>query len=169
MKPKFRAWCKTLNNGNGKMLPVLAINFLKERVYVEANKKGVPTGYVHYDDCELMKRVGTDISGVDVFVGDIVEYAVRENEYSTISERKPLIGVVCLGKYEQDGSGGEFSPVEVVGVYIKYVGGKIDWYGKLEEIDDWKRTIAICDDYYCDKIKVIGNIYENPEMLEKQK
>jgi uncharacterized phage protein (TIGR01671 family) len=163
MKPKFRAWCKTLNNGNGKMLPVLAINFLKERVYIESDKRCFPTGYVSYDDCELMRKVGTDISGVDVFVGDIVKYGWN------YTHKVPWVGEVCFGEYDQDGSAGEYSPERVVGVYIKYIGGNIDWNGEPDPIDDYQKTIAICDKYYCDELKVLGNIYENPEMLEKQK
>lgn len=107
-------------------------------------------------------ELGIDVTGVchDVFTayeGDIVSY----NPYGD----NDIIGVVKFGQYEQDGSGGEYTPKLCYGFYIDRI------YTCLNEWDDpdnvfepeYLKTSSLI--YY--DIKRIGNIHENPEKMTR--
>jgi len=95
-----------------------------------------------------------DKNGREIYEGDIVRYKPGWNE---------LIGVVCFGHYSQDGSGGEYSPRSCVGFYVErkviipdeWDNGEV--YPREEE-----EQMSIAEQEY----EIIGNIYENPELLK---
>ena len=69
MDIKFRAWKKYQK----KMCEVLQIDFTNKKVYIEKNQKGIPFGYLRFDDVILMQSSGqTDKNGVEIYAGDIV-------------------------------------------------------------------------------------------------
>ena len=88
-----------------------------------------------------------DKNGKEIYEGDIVKggisYNWRENE----------IGIVEFGLFESDNSGDEYSANEVCGWNIKPI--------KLTEEDD-----VVTGGFIWKKLEIIGNIYENPELME---
>ena len=92
------------------------------------------------EDCNLMQFTGLkDINGVDIYEGDIL-FADRNNSRYT----------VCFGTHELS-SHYDSSPNECTGFYL--------YRHKLGFIE------SIGGDY--SMLKVIGNIYQNPELLEE--
>ena len=103
----------------------------------------------------------TDKNGKKIFEGDIVQYQTYDGFICT--------SVVKLSKYKQDGSGGEYNGIDCIGYYVAVI----------EFIcPDW------CDEDFCffhehlkaqnilevvKECEVIGNIYDNPELLEVSK
>ncbi len=100
----------------------------------------------------------TDKNGKKIFEGDIVRYKTY-NDFVCNS-------VVRFGEYEQDGSGGEYSPTHCVGLYAE-----IDNFAFPDWADDgsidfraFLRTQNLLE--VSDGCEVIGNIHDNPELLE---
>ena len=73
-------------------------------------------------------------------------------------------GVVKFGEYEQNASGGEYSGSKTIGFYgeFSYVNDGDNGYKKIEN-HDYEREESLLT---FGKTEVIGNIYENPELLE---
>lgn len=100
----------------------------------------------------------TDKNGTKIFEGDIVEY-ITFGDFDCQS-------IVKFGKYDQDGSGGEYHPEHCLGFYVD-----VDNF----TCPDWCKNNP---DYFCDYLKqqnilevantceVIGNIHDNPELLK---
>lgn len=101
----------------------------------------------------LMQFTGLkDKNGVEIYEGDVIECKTYIGQYKA---------VVCFGEYNQDGSGDEYPPTKCIGFYadkIKAVQTERDRHS----FDD---TTSIIDSEFS-WIKVIGNIYENPELLK---
>lgn len=101
----------------------------------------------------------TDKNGAKIFEGDIVNYN-NIYEYNCRS-------VVNIGKYDQDGSGGEYDSHECFGAYVK-----VDNFTCLYPNDNddpflfpyYLKTQNLMEiNVDCE---IIGNIYDNPELLE---
>lgn len=112
--------------------------------YFESNHEG---RWMQYAGCE-------DKDGKAVYESDVVE--LRWNRYV-------FTAVVKFGEYEQDGSGFEYAPSPCYGFYADAIS---EWdaneLGK-RIVPDYMVTASL---RMFDGIKVIGNIYENPELLE---
>lgn len=95
-----------------------------------------------------------------IFEGDIILHKSGIEECDCMS-------VVKIGKYSQDGSGGEYSPVECYGVYAEiYWHSTPDWvFEDYEPIKDFEKTMSLLE--LSGEIKVIGNIYDNPSILKE--
>ena len=94
---------------------------------------------------EVMQYTGLkDARGREIFEGDIV----GDHSFYAADE----IGVVKFGEFHADSAGGEYGYVECWGWYIE--GKSYDWRaGHFKNLE----------------IEVIGNIYENPELLKEDK
>lgn len=104
---------------------------------VEENSVGQYTGW-------------TDKNGTKVFEGDIV--AIPPN-----MSRKSTIGVVKFGDYK----------TPPYGVDKTNRGFYICWYYENEAIEEMlRRDIVFWFNYSHVEISIIGNIYDNPELLE---
>lgn len=99
-----------------------------------------------------------DKNGKLIFEGDIVEY----NTFDDFD----CYSVVKIGKYKQDGSGGEYSSGDCLGVYVE-----VDNFTCL----DWAENDPLCFSEYLEHqnlievnaiCEVIGNIHDNPELLK---
>ena len=100
----------------------------------------------------------TDKNGKKIFEGDIIRYNTF-NDFDCHS-------VVKFGEYEQDGSAGEYNPRDCIG-----------WYVEVDNFTcpDWAEDDPIYFNDYLkqqnllevsDECEIIGNIHDNPELLE---
>ena len=95
----------------------------------------------------------TDKNGTKVFEGDIV--AIPPN-----MSRKSTLGVVKFGDYKTPPYGVDKTNR---GFYIR-------WYYENEAIEEMlRRDIVFWFNYSHVDISIIGNIYDNPELLEVEK
>ena len=143
--PRFRAWHKPMQ----RMSEVFAISF--ERQKVKIRDLTVP-----FEDCVLMQSTGLfDENGKEIFEGDVVELHHFTENYSTTGGvyegEESLVGIVRYGYTDDE---------------IKYF-GKVyppTWflenrYGQLD--------FSALGGLHEESFKVIGNIYQNPELVEK--
>lgn len=136
---KFRAFHKP----SKKMFGVGMIDFVKKLIVgiiPSTNERLI--NYYDLNKCELMQFTGlTDCEGKDIFEGDIVEVEFDDyysNDFFTIDEGSIFIGKIIF---------------ESFGYYIEFD----DTYMSINDIN----TFNI-------KIKILGNIHQNPELLEKK-
>lgn len=133
---------------------------IKFRAWIKANKRiencvGVNPWHIHdcdrvywkHDEVELMQYTGLkDKNGKDIYESDIIK---NEDRYHKV------IGIIKFGKvpdHNRDEGGHQ-------GFYI-------EWQDKnSNRWSEWWR----CDlNYWRDKIEVISNLFENPELLEAE-
>ncbi|MCI8339976.1 MAG: hypothetical protein HFH62_15095 [Lachnospiraceae bacterium] len=148
---------------NGKWIE----GYLSDKNYIDAPKLG---GELLVDENTICQRAGT-VSGQEIWENDICQWT------NTIYGK--CTGVVRYGKWTQDGSGGEYDGTKCLGWYleVKRVQRR-EWDDLVltdeeaeEEYPDYKRTISLIDDDSWDiqDFAVVGNIFDNPELLEVAK
>lgn len=102
-----------------------------------------------------------DKNGAKIFEGDIVRY----NDIADFD----IHATVKFGEYDQDGSGGEYEPSKCIGVYFEMINFTRPGWAEELGLDprDYNGTTTPLG---CNVIgiEVIGNIYDNPELLEAQ-
>ncbi|MFL8888668.1 YopX family protein [Helcococcus kunzii] len=158
MIPKFRAWHKR----NKIMLNVISINFSLKQITadIETRKIYPELDYwwketdIPFSEIVLMQSTGLkDKNGIEIFEGDIAKVGLYGDVFNVI---------IKFGDYEQDGSGGEYSGAEVLGFY-----GEVINYRSLIENGIYISKVDIKTSLFIyDELEVLGNIYENPELLE---
>ncbi|MDG8102266.1 YopX family protein [Streptococcus pneumoniae] len=160
MIPKFRVWVKI-----GKRMvfsdDILAIDYenkeiVTQQVYFE---NGLPDDrdiYCYdFDEIELMQSTGLfDRNGKEIFEGDILKFNDEWNEY-------------CHEGYV-DGSVEGVNYVEVVRSEICFEFGKTKYpdsslFILMEDEQLNFKDFIKSEDF---EFEIIGNIYENPELLE---
>lgn len=146
---KYRAW----DNEDKVMRLVKSINYaddgFAETVRVEL--VGKQHSCVHGESCVLLQYTGTkDANGIEICEGDLIELEDFDGNYKSI---------VRFGVYEQDGSGGEYGPDEVIGFYIEALPNQLDRFG-YPIPEEWavNASMVIAERH---KPKVIGNIYDD--------
>lgn len=146
-KVKFRAWVIE----EKIMVEVKEINF--EHQYIQYKKyedveKGYENKYVGFDEIELMQYTGLkDKNGVEIYEGDII----KAKPYG-----KEAIGKVCytgcdyevLEKTDDPLEFSDYVPMTRIGSNVLY-----------EARDEYPS--------FGNRLEVIGNIYENLDLLEK--
>lgn len=130
----------------------------KFRVWSEKNKKmleiqkhsfktgkSMPYGYnIAYDFGGIMQYTGLkDIKGTEVYEGDIIPFHLDSN----------VKGVVRFGEYTDWNCK---RPTQHIGFYVDFIG-------------EHKRINRKDLGYWVEVSYVIGNIYENPELLEGER
>lgn len=137
---KFRFW----NKSTGTM----SIPYFLEEIH-----HLIPWSFVDYKDMEIMQYTGLkdkDGVGVEIYEGDILllkdEFPETETDPSEVSYH--LVPVICV-----DGSFGVKVPKE------RY--GSNHYYSP-----DFFTFPEIRDITGIEELKVIGNIYEDPELME---
>lgn len=111
--------------------------------------------YVGKEGIELMQFTGLhDKNGREIYEGDILHCF---GSFGTKHKYE-----VKFGKYEQDGSGGEYGPSNCLGFYAEYLEkDKRDEYD-LPVIYEEDHTKSLLE---FEEYEVISNIHENPELL----
>lgn len=142
----FKFWHKKTN----QIYPVHVMGFESERIWFEFSgsewdEDQTVSGWSDKDD--LMQWTGlTDKNGVKIFEGDVVEV------FTDGSGRKGYVvfedGTFCLASLTQ------YKDRPYTEMVRMWSDGTHDWYS-LEQIEQ-------------DNFEVIGNIYENPELLEEK-
>ena len=148
---KFRAWDtktkKMIFTGFHVMGEVTAFGLIDQ--YIDDNRCGADTSLDRWNDIELMQYTGlTDCNGKEIYEGDIVLVPIGYPE-----DGKPIYG--------------NFQGVIVYGSPIYFTtdeyGLPIGTTGFFIETKDGRHSMLLGRDE-----KVIGNIYENKELLESE-
>lgn len=135
-KLKFRAFLKN----NRKMYDVLTLDIIDQRALIEntEDKRRPLRGYVKMSEIELMQFTGLkDTNGREIYEGDIIKVIFEYSEMDGTPNNAVDFGEVLFD---------ENSACYIVCGVNKTMG----------ELSDWHQ----------EKLYVIGNIYENPELLE---
>ncbi|MCY8837586.1 YopX family protein [Bacillus atrophaeus] len=94
-------------------------------------------------------------NGREIYQGDVIE---------VFKAYKSFKAIVKFGNYNQDGSGAEYSPTECIGFYAEAIQpNQKDEFG-CHLISDYEEEMSLLE---FDSIEIIGNIYEDPELLEE--
>lgn len=75
-------------------------------------------------------------------------------------------GIIRYGKYLQDGSGNEYPEIACYGFYVEVV--KVEPYYGMDELNypHYLKTISVLEMFMRNTgVTVIGNIFDNPELL----
>jgi len=154
---KFRAW------DGEKMINVYQMQFQKIGIVVRdlQGKRFNSTEIIKLENPILMQYTGLkDKNGKEIFEGDIVSWPARRMECeqceTKASEDYSKFCADCGGKIhtiEEHGGQGE----------ITFSDGAFKYFYK--EDDDWGYLVSPDEKIYRDKVEVLGNIHENPELL----
>jgi len=138
---KFRAWIKNKKFGR-EMFDVVMISWVGQKVILSGRG-----GSVSLDECELMQYTGRkDKNDKEIYEGDIV--------------RHYLWGIAIVKFGEGTNIGGGDSSAYFYGYYLE-IQNRRDTWGDNEVDSGCFRDTS--------EIEVIGNIYENPELLKEAK
>lgn len=150
MIPKFRAWDKETQT----MLDVSLIDF-KKRVLVGEHWEFGETNFINFDDIHLMQSTGLlDKNGKEIFEGDILKF---NDEWEDYCQEGYVDGFSEGINYVLIGSKMTYFIFEKT----KYPDSSLFYYVN-EEYLTFQEVME--DDEL--EFEVVGNIYENPELLE---
>ena len=148
---KFRAWDKA----NKEMLKIDVIDFFLKGIRVLEHKDN--SFFMKFSDVEIMQSTGyKDKKGTEIFIGDIVKFP---DEYEFVDGAGETTDVtVCNG----------FNIASVVNkgsnITLDNFAGKDGFTER--ELENYECTF---DDLDFKNFEIIGNIYENKELLENDR
>ena len=156
MKPEFRVWMKSLK----WMCDVTNISFDSKLVDIcqQGDTERCTEISVEFDEIELMQSTGLfDKSGKEIYEGDILKFNDEWDEY-------------CHEGYV-DGSVKGINYIEVVRGEACFEFGKTKYpesslFIFMEDEHLNFKDFIKSEDF---EFEIIGNIYENPELLEEDK
>ncbi len=95
-----------------------------------------------------------DRNGKGVYEGDVIKCSDFMSDFNS---------VVKHGEYEQDSSAGEYTPTKCMGFYAEAIEKDLQTEWGTYLVPDYKETSSLQS---FDQVEIIGDIYENPELLE---
>lgn len=101
----------------------------------------------------------TDKNGNKIFEGDIV----RHNTYDGFDCH--CHSVVRFGKYNQNGSDGEYYPTECLGWFVEVDNFTVPDFLEPTDFEGYLKTRNLLE--IASDCEIIGNIHDNPELLEE--
>lgn len=145
---KFRAWDKKL-----KLLGNVSYIDFDSKKMIYHNHNGLFNYYANFEDVEIMQSTGLfDKNGTEIFEGDIVEFP---EVYVFSDFEEGLIGV----------DGFNIASVVKRGNYVTLDNFAGEDGATERELENYKCTF---DDLDFKNFEIIGNIYENKELLENE-
>lgn len=130
----------------------LILNHDDKLAYIEAPYQGtVPVEWESVGQYTGLK----DKNGTEICEGDIADVCYMGFTRFRVN--------IVLGEYEQDGSGGEYEGTKCIGFYAKALNPAALDNDECRIVPEYIRETSILS---FDSIEIIGNIYENPELLE---
>ncbi len=151
MKLRYRVW----NEKRKEM------EYISDLYWFEESGVHDSSGEGHYDNYIIMPSICVpDKNGKEMYVGDIVQY-INPDDFDCQS-------IVKIGEYIQDGSGGEYRGRTCLGVYVEVDNFTCpDWCeDEPERFPYHMRQQNILE--VANNCEVIGNIYENPELVKNE-
>lgn len=147
MRPiKYRAFVKPIK----EMAQVLRIDIDKEEAFIKCFNRNCDGNlkWYHFDDLEIIQFTGfKDKLGIEIHEGDIYRQEKEHDEGDYITY------FVCTWMEEL----GQFAWLST-GEYLSYVAGDPSFF-------DQEQPYPMGTDGDNDKRQIIGNIYQNPELL----
>lgn len=155
---KFRAWDKKTKKmiftGFHVMGEVTCFSLIDQ--YINENRCGADTSLDRWNDIKLMQYTGLkDKNGTEIYEGDIL--AQRKH---FIQGKQTQFGQAAVKFGEYDDSGIEFGSPGI-GWYVDGYSGYIREDGREDRYSVEQESLVEYLNY-----EVIGNIYENKELLE---
>lgn len=124
------------------------------------------SGFDNYTDYEIIPETVGQYTGIK----DDNEKKIFENDFITYKiYGASIVSVVKIGEYEQDGSGGEYSPTMCYGVYAEIVGNTAELTDYEKEYLKTESLLRYTEYHHSGNTSIIGNIFENPELLKGEK
>jgi len=154
MIPKFRAWDKSRKlMGDVTSIKFSEVQHMQVKYRINDNGKVVDEWSNLDDDacgtCFLMQSTGLkEKNGVEIFEGDIVRHSKISTDISIV--RFGEFGVPNIEEMEYQDM--------AVGFYFENA-------SDLKDVEPFNMTIPL-NNLYVKGIEIIGNIYENQELLE---
>lgn len=137
---KYRCW----NNNKIEKVHSLHLNSKKAIVsYSGGGNYSVP-----FDEIILMEYIGRkDVNGIEIYEGDIIEFPADE--------------ILCVVRYDEQRNAFVLDDYGYKGSVMEY--GWDEYAGEFGIVD----TNGFDDFYNVDGIRVVGNIYENKDLITR--
>lgn len=158
---KFRAWDKQYKS----MSNVNMILFSANEIDIDGNL-GEPKSLDHY---ELMQYTGLqDKNGKEIYEGDIVNFAVKKKLCPICADKENSVHLEYgISKFCPN-CGTPLSDHDFITTSkVVFDKGGFAYYWNNEESYYQAWHTNVCE-IYLEWVEIIGNIYQNPELLNKQ-
>lgn len=137
---KYRCW------HNNELKKVHSLHFNSKKAIISYSGGGNYS--VLFDEIVLMEYIGRkDVNGVEIYEGDIIEFPDAE--------------ILSVVRYDEERNAFVLDDYDYTGAVTEY--GLDKYAGEFGIVD----TSGFDDFYSLDGIRVVGNIYENKDLITR--